>query len=131
MNAIGLPKPGTEHGPCSDPCNHVDCAATWAQSASPCGLCGASIGFALPIRYESAGAILTHAECAEATPPGATKAGYAVRGGDTVHAIKLIGYPSSSAFCGVRVVPIGTLFTPDTGAFACRRCVARMKRRAK
>lgn len=37
--------PGTEVGPCEEPCQHTDCAASRRQAAEPCEWCGEPIGF--------------------------------------------------------------------------------------
>lgn len=45
MAAGALPKPGTQYGPCTTPCEHRDCAATRTQAASTCRLCEKPIGY--------------------------------------------------------------------------------------
>lgn len=45
MAAGMLPKPGTKCGPCSEPCQHTDCAATRKQSAELCSWCDEPIGY--------------------------------------------------------------------------------------
>ena len=43
-----LAAPGTETGPCVEPCNHTDCAATRQQAAALCGLCNQPISYDTP-----------------------------------------------------------------------------------
>lgn len=45
MAAIQIPAPGTEYGPCVDPCEHRDCAAARRDAARPCRVCGKPIGY--------------------------------------------------------------------------------------
>lgn len=45
MAAGRLPAPGTQYGPCEGSCQHIDCAATRAQAASLCTICGTPIGY--------------------------------------------------------------------------------------
>jgi hypothetical protein len=45
MAAGVLSSPGTEFGPCADPCQHKDCAATRLTSVSFCVICGEQIGY--------------------------------------------------------------------------------------
>lgn len=63
MSAVGLPKPGTEYGPCVDPCGHIDCAETRKQSETPCDICGEPIGYDLPFYQRESWTILTHQTC--------------------------------------------------------------------
>ena len=72
MAAGVLPEPGTEYGPCVEPCQHIDCAGTRADAASPCQECGQPIGYGR--RFYAVGdakpgqrRTLSHATCLEAT----------------------------------------------------------------
>jgi hypothetical protein len=71
MAAATLPAPGTEFGPCpSDPgCAHTDCAASRTQAATPCGICGAPIGYDVRF-YNDDERGLVHALCLEASYEG-------------------------------------------------------------
>ena len=37
--------PGTEYGPCSIECPHIDCAQTRQTAAKACGICQVRIGY--------------------------------------------------------------------------------------
>lgn len=68
MAAGTLPAPGTRYGPCKGDCRHTDCAATRAEAASICRICGSAIGYER--RYykdPDAAAVgpLVHAACLE------------------------------------------------------------------
>jgi hypothetical protein len=58
MAAGQLPRPGTEYGPCADPCAHTDCAATRAMAASPCRVCGQEIGYDTGFYREDSGTLV-------------------------------------------------------------------------
>lgn len=45
MAAGKLPEPGSEYGPCTDPCEHLDCAETRRMAETVCELCGKPIGY--------------------------------------------------------------------------------------
>lgn len=45
MASSALAAPGTKYGPCIEPCEHRDCAASREIAAAPCLLCRESIGF--------------------------------------------------------------------------------------
>jgi hypothetical protein len=45
MAAAALPAPGTEYGPCVEPCEHSDCASTRELAATPCVECHEPIGY--------------------------------------------------------------------------------------
>lgn len=45
MAAGSIAPPGTEYGPCVEPCKHIDCAATRKQAATPCVTCGEPLGY--------------------------------------------------------------------------------------
>jgi hypothetical protein len=64
MAAARLPKPGTEFGPCVDPCEHIDCAATRADADSLCHYCDGPIGYEERYYRDQSGA-LVHAICLE------------------------------------------------------------------
>lgn len=56
MAAISIPTPGTELGPCAQPCEHRDCAANRAMAEAICTVCEEPIGyerrfFAGPVHY--------------------------------------------------------------------------------
>ena len=68
MAAGTIAAPGTEAGPCTEPCEHFDCKMARADAASPCQICGKPIGFETR-HYLAAGAIgrqFVHALCLEA-----------------------------------------------------------------
>ena len=44
--AVVVSPPGTKYGPCKEPCNHVDCAASRGQASALCVYCGKPIGYA-------------------------------------------------------------------------------------
>lgn len=66
MAAAVLGKPGTEHGPCETPCEHIDCAANRRQAGSICRFCerriGYEVGFYTDVKDETQ---LVHATCFE------------------------------------------------------------------
>ena len=45
MAAAALPRPGTEYGPCAEPCEHSDCASTRELAETLCVDCGEPIGY--------------------------------------------------------------------------------------
>jgi hypothetical protein len=45
MAAVILQEPGTEYGPCVEPCSHVDCAATRTEAALHCPGCAKVLGY--------------------------------------------------------------------------------------
>lgn len=45
MAATALPRPGTEYGPCAEPCAHRDCAASRRMADEVCRFCGEAIGY--------------------------------------------------------------------------------------
>ena len=73
MAAGRIPAPGSDLGPCAEPCAHPDCAASRAQAASRCHNCGDAIGY--DTRYYTLVTITTregpdkrhyvHADCEE------------------------------------------------------------------
>ncbi len=58
-----IPRPGTDYGPCSEPCRHIDCQQTRHDAAAVCPHCRQPIGYDRPF-YRQAGE-LAHASCAE------------------------------------------------------------------
>ena len=62
MAAGYLPVPGTEYGPCPQPCEHIDCSATRQEAVAPCPYCGESIGYDRAFYREHDH--LVHASCA-------------------------------------------------------------------
>jgi hypothetical protein len=63
MAAGVLSKPGTNAGPCAEPCHHKDCAETRGMAAALCVYCGKPIGY--DERFYQEGRALSHAECSE------------------------------------------------------------------
>ena len=63
MGWLTLPKPGSEYGPCVEPCVHRDCAATRNDAGKICEHCGQKIGFDVPY-YSTEGGKIVHAKCA-------------------------------------------------------------------
>jgi len=45
---IQLPAPGSDFGPCSEPCAHDYCAAVRSAAEQVCFFCGQRIGFGAP-----------------------------------------------------------------------------------
>lgn len=45
MNTLILAQPGTEAGPCAEPCEHYDCAQIRTTVKSICHYCGEEIGY--------------------------------------------------------------------------------------
>jgi hypothetical protein len=45
MGWVMLSKPGTDTGPCAQPCEHTDCKATREQADAACALCLVPIGY--------------------------------------------------------------------------------------
>ena len=68
MAAGALAPPGSEAGPCADPCPHFDCKLSRADAAAPCRICSAPIGYETRIYLapEAIGRQLVHAVCLEA-----------------------------------------------------------------
>jgi hypothetical protein len=62
MAAVALPAPGTEHGPCAEPCRHTDCAATRTMAARACIGCGQLIGYERRFFQEDTGDLI-HLAC--------------------------------------------------------------------
>jgi hypothetical protein len=75
MAAGVLAEPGTEYGPCTDPCEHIDCAETRRMAAGKCRLCWKPIGYGRRFYVDpvSAGTInlrYVHASCFETESEG-------------------------------------------------------------
>ena len=45
MTSVFLAEPGSEYGPCVDPCGHSDCRATRETAAWVCSYCNEPIGY--------------------------------------------------------------------------------------
>jgi|HubBroStandDraft_3_1064219.scaffolds.fasta_scaffold702245_3 hypothetical protein len=65
MAAGRIPAPGTKFGPCIDPCEHTDCAATRKDAASQCHFCNTEIGYEKRFYIEATTRQLVHAACLE------------------------------------------------------------------
>lgn len=65
MAAIRLPRPGTELGPCAEPCSHTDCAASRAMAESVCRYCGEPISYGRMFYDAESGPGYVHATCVE------------------------------------------------------------------
>jgi hypothetical protein len=63
MAAGILPRPGTEHGPCSTKCKHIDCTETRERAKSSCLYCRKPVGFG--VRVYQHGEYTVHARCHE------------------------------------------------------------------
>lgn len=63
MAAGRLPAPGTEYGPCAEPCQHRDCAESRRGAEYLCGYCSQPIGY--DVRFYQYDKALTHALCEE------------------------------------------------------------------
>jgi hypothetical protein len=57
-----LSKPGTEYGPCNQPCHHTDCAGTRTIAETVCRFCDKPIGYDRRF-YNDEGYV--HASCFE------------------------------------------------------------------
>lgn len=66
MAAISNPAPGTEYGPCIEPCAHGDCRNIRDEASAPCTICSEPIGYDRPFyvdRYDGP-ARFKHFDCA-------------------------------------------------------------------
>lgn len=63
MAAGSLAAPGTEYGPCSEPCRHEQCKSTNAMAERPCSICEKPIGFDTPFYQDGSWQVLTHQIC--------------------------------------------------------------------
>jgi len=68
MAAAWLSKPGTEYGPCPDPCKHTDCQATRDMAAALCHVCEEPIGYDRRFYFEPKTKRYVHAICLESQP---------------------------------------------------------------
>ena len=64
MAAGIMGNPGSEFGPCIDPCNHRDCEASRTQAASIWAYCGRPIGYGVRYYADEPGG-WCHAVCLE------------------------------------------------------------------
>lgn len=69
MAATTLPAPGSEFGPCVEPCAHRDCEATREMAAAACVHCSQPIGY--DVRFYRVDlthpkGLYAHARCEEA-----------------------------------------------------------------
>lgn len=62
MSAVSMPAPGTELGPCADPCPHTDCADSRRMADAACHLCLESIGYERRFCADESGR-LVHLAC--------------------------------------------------------------------
>jgi hypothetical protein len=62
MAAGHLSRPDTTTGPCVDPCQHTDCAATRRMADCRCRLCRTAIGDETWLSQEESGGFV-HATC--------------------------------------------------------------------
>jgi len=62
MAAGVLSKPGTEYGPCAEPCHHIDCAGSRTIADTVCRYCDKPIGYDRRIYYDEG---YVHASCSE------------------------------------------------------------------
>ena len=63
MAAGTISAPGSEYGPCTDDCAHIDCAASRDTAESPCTMCGHPIGYETRFYADRPGWV--HALCLE------------------------------------------------------------------
>jgi hypothetical protein len=59
-----IPAPGTVYGPCSDPCEHVDCAQARAKAGKLCVRCAKPIGYEISF-YQTEYGDYAHGCCSE------------------------------------------------------------------
>ena len=64
MSFATIAAPGTEFGPCAEPCEHTDCAATRRTAEALCNICGEPIGYDRRYYSDDPGGYV-HALCAE------------------------------------------------------------------
>jgi hypothetical protein len=66
MAAGRLPEPGTEFGPCIEPCKHRDCLASRQMAEAICPECKKPIGYGVGFYKRHGGeGELVHAACEE------------------------------------------------------------------
>lgn len=63
MGWLTLPAPGSEHGPCTDGCSHIDCQATRDDAAASCRDCKKPIGYDVKFYGSSGDGSIAHAVC--------------------------------------------------------------------
>lgn len=54
------PAPGAEFGPCSKPCEHIDCQHMRDDAASLCRVCGRAIGYGHMVYFEAPHGLVHH-----------------------------------------------------------------------
>jgi len=64
MSITTLSAPGSEYGPCLDPCGHIDCQEIRHIAQSKCRTCSLDIGYDREIMMLADGTIV-HADCLE------------------------------------------------------------------
>ncbi len=76
MAAITVPAPGTEYGPCEEPCAHRDCAESRHMAAAICRFCERPIGYETRLYNDGASGSydLVHALCLEESVEGSARA---------------------------------------------------------
>ena len=60
-----FPNPGTERGPCIDPCNHMSCKLVRGMAERTCYICEEKIGYEMKFYDDRKFKTLTHAICLE------------------------------------------------------------------
>ncbi|MFA5385101.1 MAG: hypothetical protein WC364_10630 [Eubacteriales bacterium] len=63
MAAGKIAAPGTEYGPCKEPCSHTDCASSRSMAEAECIHCGKPIGYETSCYSTETG--FAHAKCEE------------------------------------------------------------------
>ena len=58
---VALAPPGTEYGPCTEPCAHIDCASSREMAESTCPACREAIGYDRAFFYRAG--VFVHAVC--------------------------------------------------------------------
>lgn len=53
-----LPRPGTELGPCANPCSHTDCAQSRQMAETVCRVCTTPIGYDAKMCFDSVGSLV-------------------------------------------------------------------------
>ena len=56
--------PGTEYGPCVEPCRHTDCAESRRWAEALCAICGEPIGYERQFYQSGNWTVFRHAACA-------------------------------------------------------------------
>lgn len=65
MAAGILPSPGTQYGPCAQPCKHQDCRQTRDDACTPCRFCTDPIGYGTRYVRARLTGVLAHERCLE------------------------------------------------------------------